>query len=505
MEIGIAGLSHETHTFLPDGTGVEPFERDALRGDAIVERLRESNTVVAGFLDALEEAPEPVNCVPAVHARGGVSGTVDDEVYDRYVTEITSAFAARELDAVLLFLHGAMVTESHLDTETDAVRAVRSVVGDDVPIGVGMDLHGNVGPDLLDVADVVCAYRSSPHVDQRETGRRTATTVLDAVRGRVSPTTAVAEPGVVVPSVFSATTVSPAKDAVTRAVTWEHYPEFHDVARWTEKDDVLDVSLFFGFAWADVPQLGVAAVATTDDAPELARQIVDDLSRFVAERRREFTNPDSLCGVSEGVERALRRGAAASDPVVLLDHADRLAETTFVLRELLEQDASNVAVPLVHDPEAVADCRAAGEGNEVDLLVGSKTSERGGGPVSLTARVEFVGTRTYTASGPMKRGEEVTQGETAIVDADGVWLQLTSRMDGAGLTDTDPIEQYGYDVTDFDVVVTKSKTHFRGVFEELAEEIVVVDAPEYSPADLSGFDYSHVSDGVFPITDDGSD
>jgi len=501
MDIGVAGLSHETHTFLPHGTGVEPFERDALRGDAIVEQLRESNTVVRGFLDALDEAPEPTNCVPAVHARGGVSGTVDDEVYDRYVSEMQSTFVERDLDGILLFLHGAMVTESHLDTETDVVRAVRSVVGDDVTIGVGMDLHGNVGPALLDVADVVCAYRSSPHVDQRETGHRTATTVLDAVRGRVSPTTAVAKPGVVVPSVFSATTVSPAKDAVSRAVTWEHYPEFHDVTRWTQKDDVLDVSLFFGFAWSDVPQLGVAAVATTDDDPGLARQVVDDLSGFVRERRQEFTNPDSLYSVSEGVERALARGAEASDPVVLLDHADRLAETTFVLRELVERGASNVAVPLVHDPEAVRTCRAAGEGSVVDLRVGSKTSDRGGGPVSLTGRIEYVGRETYTATGPMKRGEQVTQGETAILDVDGIWLQMTSQMDGAGLNDTDPIEQYGYDATDFDVIVTKSKTHFRGVFEDLADDIVVVDAPEYSPADLSRFDYRHVPDGVFPVTD----
>jgi microcystin degradation protein MlrC len=500
MQIGVAGLSHETHTFLPNGTGVEPFERDAVRGDALVEQLRDSNTVVAGFVDICEAAPESIELIPAVHTRGGVSGTVEDEVFDRYVSEMRTTFADRSLDAVLLFLHGAMVTESHLDTETDVVRAVRSVVGEDTPIGVGMDLHGNVGADLLDVVDVVCTYRSSPHVDQRETGRRTAETVLDAVRGRVSPTLAVAKPGVVVPSVFSATTVPPAKDAVTQAVTWEHYPEFHDVDRWTDKDDVLDVSLFFGFAWSDVPQLGVAAVATTDDDPELARDIVDDLSAFVAERREAFTDPDSLYDVSEGIERALARGMYADDPVVVVDHADRLAETTFVLRELIEQDASNVAVPLLHDPEAVATCRAAGEGRIVDLEVGSKTSDRGGGPVSLSGRVEFVGRRTYTATGPMKRGERVTQGETAIVDSDGIWLQLTSQMDGAGLNDTGPIDQYGYDATDFDVVVSKSKTHFRGVFEALADEIVIVDAPEYSPADLSRFDYRHVPEGVYPIT-----
>ena len=501
MNIGVAGLSHETHTFLPAKTGLAPFERDALRGAAMCEQLRDSNTVLAGFLDVCESAPGAVDVVPAVHARGGVSGTVTDEVYDRYVAEMRSSFRDQDLDAVLLFLHGAMVTESHRDAETDVASAVREVVGPDVPIGVGMDLHGNVGPALLDVADVVCAYRSSPHVDQRETGRRTADIVLDAVRGDVSPTTAVARPGVVVPSVFTATTVPPAKDVVTRAVTWEHYPEFHDVSTWRAKDDVLDVSVFFGFAWADVPQLGVAAVATTDGDPALAERIAEDLSSFVHARRRAFTSPDDLYDVPEGVSYALDRGRDAPDPVVLVDHADRLAETTFVLRELLEQDAENVAVPLLHDPGAVEVCREAGEGARVELAVGSATSDRGGGPVSLAGRVEFVGSRPYTATSPMRRGERVDHGETAIVDADGVWLQLTSRMDGSGLTGTEPIEEFGYDVASFDVVVTKSKTHFRGVFEDLADEIVIVDAPEYSPADLSRFDYRHVPAGVHPITD----
>jgi len=100
----------------------------------------------------------------------------------------------------------------------------------------------------------------------------------------------------------------------------------------------------------------------------------------------------------------------------------------------------------------------------------------------------------------MKRGERVTQGETAIVDVDGLWLQLTSRMDGAGLNDTDPINQYGYEATDFDVIVSKSKTHFRGVFEDLASQIIIVDAPEYSPADLSRFEYQQAPDDVYPIT-----
>jgi microcystin degradation protein MlrC len=271
------------------------------------------------------------------------------------------------------------------------------------------------------------------------------------------------------------------------------------VTKWDRRDDVLDVSCFFGFAWSDVPQVGVSTIAVTDDDEELAQEIADDLADFVWERRVEFTNPDSLYSVEEAVFRAIERSKSADRPILLLDHADRLSETTYVLRELLEQGATNAAYPLLWDPESVEECAAAGQGAEVSLSIGSKTSSRGGGPVDVTGTVEWVGENPYISTGPMLGGQRVDNGLTAILDVDGVWVQLTEKMN-TEMVDTDPIEQYGYDAASFDIIVSKSKTHFRAVYEDFASEIIIADAPEYSPADLSKFDYRNVSEGVYPIT-----
>lgn len=500
MRIAIGGLTHETHTFLPEKTEIDAFERGAARGAEILDEYRDTNTVLSGFIDGCESADAEIE--PIAFSKGGVSGTVREAVYDRYVGELHDGIeeVADEIDGVLLFLHGAMVTEEREDPELDIVREIREVVGQ-TPIVVGMDLHGNVSPELADVATAVSAYRSSPHVDGRETGRRAADLLVRTVEGEIEPTTAIAEPGLVVPSPFSATTTSPAREIVSRAIAWEVAPELYDVTRWEDRDEILDTSVFFGFAWSDVRQLGAATVAVTDDDPELAEEIVADVSEFLWSHREELTDPEELYGVEEGIAYAIERAESATDPILLLDAADRLAETTYVLRELLEQDAENVAFPLLHDPEAVERCADAGEGSELTLAVGSKSSPRGGEPVELTGTVEWIGERTYTATGPMRKGQEITHGPTAIVRADGIWLQLTTEMD-TGLIDTDPIEQYGADPHAFDLIVSKSKTHFRAVFEELAEEIVIVDAPEYSPADLDVFEYENVADGIYPITSD---
>jgi len=486
LRIAIGGISHETHTFLPGKTGLEPFDRAAVRGQQILEVLRPTNSSMGGFIQACE--PAGVELVPIVYSAGGVAGTVKDEVYDRYVGELVDglAKAAGEIDAVLLSLHGAMVTESRQDTETHIVKDVRKVVGYDIPVMVALDLHANLDPAILTKADAIFGYLSSPHLDSGETGRRAARAIIDRLKGKTQPVTAMAKPGLVVPSLFSATTVSPARDIIARAKEWGTKPR------------VIDVSFFFGFAWSDVHQLGVSAAAVTDNAPELAKVIVDDLAAFAWSKRAELTGGPGVHSVKDGIALAIEKAKTAQKPIIVLDHSDRLNDTTFVLHELIRQNAQDAAHPLLYDPEAVAECMKAGAGNQIAVLAGSKSSPIAGGPVRLSGRVEWVGEKSYLGTGPMTTGRRITHGPSAIVQVGGVWVQLVSRHES--LIDEDPIIQYGRKPADFKIIVTKSKTHFRAVYEEVGEEIIVVDAPAYSPVDLSGFEYKNVPRGVFPIT-----
>ncbi len=486
MRIGIAGITHETHTFLPDKTGVAGFESETIRGKAILETYRDTNTCIGGFIEVCEA--RGAELAPVVFSSGGVSGTVADAVYEKYVGEMREGFSclADTLDGILLWLHGAMVTESRQDTETHIVKDIRTAVGYDIPIMVALDLHGNIDPALLTKATAICGYRSSPHVDMAETGRRTASALLDMLGGKTRPVCAIAKPGLVVPSLFSATTVPPAKDIIARAMEWQGKPR------------VIDVSFFFGFAWSDVHQLGVSAVAVTDNAPELARVIVDDLAAYAWSRRAELTGGPNVHSVADGVALAIERAKNATKPIVILDHSDRLNDTTFVLHELLRQNAQGAAHPLLYDPGAVQACIAAGVGNEVTVMAGGKSSRIAGGPVRLAGRVEWVGEKSFVATGPMRRGLVTSYGPVAIVQVGGTWVQLVSEHES--LIDEDPIIQFGRKIEDFRIIVSKSKTHFRAVYEQIAEEIIVVDAPAYSPVDLSVFDYRNVPRGVYPVT-----
>ncbi len=116
----------------------------------------------------------------------------------------------------------------------------------------------------------------------------------------------------------------------------------------------------------------------------------------------------------------------------------------------------------------------------------------------VAGRVEWVGEKSFVATGPMRRGLVTSYGPVAIVQVGGTWVQLVSEHES--LIDEDPIIQFGRKVEDFRIIVSKSKTHFRAVYEQIAGEIIVVDAPAYSRADLSVFDYRNVPRGVYPVT-----
>ncbi|MCG8547266.1 MAG: MlrC C-terminal domain-containing protein, partial [Alphaproteobacteria bacterium] len=156
-----------------------------------------------------------------------------------------------------------------------------------------------------------------------------------------------------------------------------------------------------------------------------------------------------------------------------------------------------VMVPYLCDPAAAEIAIAAGEGAEITLSVGGWSSDRAGPPVEIAGKVLFAGDQAYRGTGKMWNGVEIRLGPTALIEAGDMTISIVSRYVFA--IDLDPFTQFGLDVMDFDIVLLRSKTHFRAVYEELAEAILIVDTPDWGPADLTTLPYRNVRPGVFPL------
>ena len=190
--------------------------------------------------------------------------------------------------------------------------------------------------------------------------------------------------------------------------------------------------------------------------------------------------------------------AQVDRPVVILEHADRMNDSTWTLRELMRRKVRRVAVPYLWDPAAAKAAVETGTDNAISIDVGGHSSDRTGGPVRLEGKVLFAGPKRFIGTGPMRKGRDIDLGLAAVIEADGVTVIITEHTTPA--IDLDPFIQFGLDAADFDIIVLRSKTHFRAVYEAFSAEIIIIDTPDWGPADLTTLPYKNVRPGVFPVT-----
>jgi microcystin degradation protein MlrC len=69
------------------------------------------------------------------------------------------------------------------------LEVVRKAVGK-LPVGVALDLHGNLTERMVAAATIASAYRTNPHEDALERGAEVAELTIAAARGEVRPTQA---------------------------------------------------------------------------------------------------------------------------------------------------------------------------------------------------------------------------------------------------------------------------------------------------------------------------
>ncbi len=492
LRLAIAGFHIESVSFLPVAATVDDFERAALRGKAIIEQLRGTNTVIGGFIDVCER--EQVETLPLVHTALGAIGPATDQAVTRYAGEIAAGVrdAANRLDGVLLFLHGACWAQSFPDPERFIINEVRAALGTDKPLMVAFDYHANLDAGTLEGATAAFAYRKSPHTDTGDTGRRAARCMVRTLRGEISPVWAIAKPGVLVPSIFSATALRPLADIIDEAQRIEQ-----------ESERFIDITVMAGFSYADSHNTGFSVLCVTDADRERANAIANELSQHIRHERHALYRPLPVHQIQDALDRVTRELAlerAPGKPYVLLEHADRMNDSTYLLAALLERGVQGAAVPFLWDSAAAQQAFDAGIGRTVRLRLGGHSSNKAGPPLDVTARVLWAGLKRYRVSGTYMQGMPVDLGMTALLDINGISVSVVSAF--AFAVDGDAFTIFGLRPEDFDIIVLRSKTHFRAFYEPIAKEILIVDTPDYGTADLCTLPYQRLEKrSVFPFSE----
>jgi microcystin degradation protein MlrC len=392
----------------------------------------------------------------------------------------------QEPDGLLLALHGAMVAESHPDADGEVLARLRRALGPEFPVVVTFDLHGNLSQRQLDACQAAVAYRTCPHVDQRECGRRAAALLIKMLRNSVRPCQALAKPPLIVNIMLHDTSQEPLKSLMEAARAVEQHP------------GVLACSLLPGFAYADVPQMGPSVVVVTDNDPELVRREADCLAGRVWDMRARLSArlPDPVTAVSQAL-RANRK------PVVLVDTGDNVgggsaADGTVLLAEMLRQGATEGVVCL-YAPDEVRQCAAAGIGQKVELRVGGKVDRLHGEPVPVTGRVRVLHDGTYTEPQVRHGGRRTNHmGLTALVELEGNnLLVLTSQRHPP--FSLGQLTCLGIRPDAQRLLVVKAAIAYKAAYAPVAGTIIEVDTPGVTAVNPERFAYRHIRRPMYPL------
>lgn len=485
--VGIVGLLQESNTFIQGKTTLQHFKDDLyLVGEEVRRQMAEAPHEVGGFFEGLEAAD--MEAVPIFLARAIPFGVIEGQAFDALVTTMLSGLtAAGLLDGILAAPHGATVAENHPDADGYWLSRVREAVGKDTPIIATIDPHANLSQAMVDATNALIAYATNPHLDQRQTGRKSADLLARTLRGEVFPVQTASFPSMAI-NIQSQNTSEPPLSYL-----------YEGAAKIADRKGILSHSVVLGFPYADVAEMGSSVIAVTDNNPDLANEVVVEIGACMWEQRRSFepvfTNPEGAVKVTL---------EAKEFPTLLLDMGDNIgggssADGTCLLRELHENSADRSLV-ILYDPEAVVIACEAGVGSELELTVGGKSDSLHGEPFTAVFQVNSQHQGKFQETTARHGGfTDFDQGSTAIVCTvdTGIIVMLTSkRVPPFSLKQ---LTAFGLDPLEFSIIVAKGVVAPLAAYSPIARSIIYVDTPGVTRADMTQLKYKHRRQPLFPF------
>ncbi len=483
MRIGIAYLIQETNSFSPISTRLEDF--GFLTGKASLEKWKGSRTELGGFVDFLAETQN--EAVPLFSGWAITQGPIEKNEFEKMKFKIGAQLEqAGKLDGLLLALHGAMCAEGTDDCEGAILELIRSVLGPDLPIVLTLDLHANVTKRIVQLANAVIGYKTYPHVDFYETGRTAGGMLSRALRGEISPVTAMIKIPMIVPAENMQTAIGPMADVFSVGESFRR-----------EHPEILDVSVFGVQPWLDIDEMGCATVAVVDRKKQVAEQCCTQIAREFWEKRRGFEV--TLLSPREAIEMALE---TEGQPVVLSESSDSPTagspgDSAELLRALLEYAPNASAALWVRDPVAVRRTWGLTSGTLVQLEIGAGFDKTNRSPVPVQGVVCSSSEGTFIPKGTVYKGMRFDMGRTTVLEIGAVSVLVSEKA--VPVVNPELYRSQGVEPSDKKIVIVKSPSNFRAEYAPFAAKMILVDTPGISSANIRSLPYRRVPRPIYPL------
>lgn len=491
--VAVLGIGIECNAFAPVSTEADFRDECYLEGDELLAAIRApGGRAFAETLDALRRW----EAVPVLMASAEPGGPVDADFFGECVARLCDRLrAAGRVDAVMIVAHGAGATTQSKDMDGDYFEAVRACVGPGVPVVATTDTHANVSDRMVAAVDVLIGYRTNPHVDIEECAAEAAQLLDAMLAGRLRPARAFLRLPLVTAQIAQLTAPGqPLGDLMRRAADMTREP-------------VVSISVWSGFAFTDTDYNGLAILVTTNDDERAARRVARALAEFAWSIRDRFIRP--TVGIETAVRRALEAGRRPSpEPrVVLADVGDNpggggRGNTMWLLEACIRAGVERLAAGVIFDPALAAEARGLAADQAFFARFNRDETSEFSKPLGVDATVLRHVDGRFTGTQGMARHQSINLGPSVVLRIGGIDVIVISRRQQ--VLGSEFFEQCGVDARACHAFLVKSRGHFRAGFSQLVgdADILEVDAPGLTTADLHSVPWRHLPRPSFPLDRD---
>ena len=490
MRIAFATFSQETNGFCNVLVDLETMRKFTVKGEDMRRASDGAHTYLGGVYDEARERGVEIIFTRATSLKP--SGPCHEDAAEECMSEILGClcreYEQQPYDGIVLFMHGACATPNHPDIEGELLQMIRDKLGYEIPIGMVLDLHGNITQEMAELSDILIGCKCYPHIDEYEQGRRILALLEEKIRlGYKTYHRLVKLPWHMVPAQGLTEGDGPAGDVKRLTEQKEQ-----------EDPELLQLSFFQGFPYSDVPFCSVSFIAVAK-TQEVADRNALAVARYAWDRREDFKIP--LYGAEEAVALALQ---APNKPALVHESADNpgggtAGDGTDLLRELIRVNVPS-AFGFIFDPEVAELAKQAGVGNRITCLLGGKTDKLHGEPIQLTdAYVRCVSDGRSIRKNPMGFGRQDCLGTTVCLEVGNVQIVVGSLR--TQTFDEGPFTTVGVEWEHADIVALKSAQHFKGWWADKVDTIIPCESHGVMTANISLLDFTRADMSYYPFGD----
>lgn len=492
--VAVLGMFLESNRFSRT-MGEENFKQQVhFAGDDITQDARSTHPRImkeyVGFYAGMDKRGdwEPV---PILVAGAGAGGAADHSFFEKVLKEIETRLAeAGNLDGVYIGNHGAMITTKEQDADGVFYAEIRRMVGDNVPIVITLDPHGNVSEQMISSVDIAVSYITDPHVDHADRGAEVAGLLHELWDGMKPHVFSVRLP--IVPPNVATFTGSGA------------FGEMVNMGQSRLCPEICNVSILGGFAFSDTWKNGLTIIVTGRNEGEHARALAKELADYGWANRDRF-----ICEaepIDDAVARIVATGSDPSlPPSIYSDLGDNCGAggpscTTWMLEAVHKSGAQGALIYNFCDPDLAAEAHEKGIGASFTATFhGDDWGDEGQKNHVADAKVLALYDDAVVGRHGIVKGKTIYPGPMARLDLGGVEVVVISRR----VVGNDPIyaEVLGIDLSKVRSVVVKVRSSFPVGFDEFitAENIHFVDTPGRTSPMLKRMPFENLPRPVYPL------